>query len=120
MISELEQLHEQICDECQSGLYYSPKEYQESSRRIFNAVTLLYNESVRVYKDKIKNGKKTMLTFDQLVKVLHQIYEILQQTENWTTKENLVKNILEQNNITSKDFLKLDTWQGDFIEQLEK
>lgn len=120
MIKEIEQLHEHICDECQNGLYYPPKEYQESSRRIFNAATILYNESICVYRDKAEYGKKTKLSLKELVNLLHKICEILQQAENWITKEVLVKNTLEQNNIASKDFLKLDTWQGDFVEKLEK
>lgn len=120
MIKEIEQLHEQICDECQDGMYYPPKEYQESSQRIFNAATILYNESLCVYRDKVKCGKKTNLELNQLINLLRKISEILQRAENWITKESLVKNILEENRVASENFLKLDVWQGDFVEKLEK
>ena len=120
MIKQIENLREQICDECQSGMYYPPKEYQESSQRIFNAATILYNESLCVYRDKSKCGKKTKLSLSQLINVLRKICEILQQAENWITKESLVKNVLEENCVAPKDFLKLDEWQGNFIENLEK
>lgn len=120
MIDKLEQLHEQICDECQEGLYYPPKEYQESSQRIFNAETMLYNEAIRIYRDKSKQGKITKLTLNQLVKVMSKIYEILRQAENWKNKESMIKDILEKNNMASANFLKLDSWQGDFLESMEE
>lgn len=117
MTDKIEKIHEMICNECQSALYYPPKDYQECSQRILNASTLLYNEALNTPSQ--GKGVKTNLSLQNLTDLLYKIYKILQNSEIWPLKEQEIKEVLKNNRLIPEHFLTLDTWQDGFVERLE-
>jgi len=118
IIKQIENAYRSICNECEEIIYYPPQEYRESSVRIINASTILYNEALRLFRDNSEQGAKTKLSLSQIGEVMQKTRIIMQKTTIIGQKEKEIEQIFQNVKLNPHKFLILDEWNGEFIENL--
>lgn len=117
-IRELETMHQGIYNECQQTIYYPPKEYQESSCRILNAATILYNEAICVLRNRAECGVKTKLSLNQICELMQKMCDVLKKTIIVPEKEDEIKKLFKEVHLNPGNFLVLDEWEDKFLERV--
>lgn len=117
-IRELETMHQGIYNECQQTIYYPPQEYQESSYRILNAATILYNEAICVLRNHAECGVKTKLPLNQICELMQKMYGVLKKTIIVPEKENEIKKLFKEVHLNPGNFLILDEWEDKFLDRV--
>ena len=96
LIKQIEFINECISDECRENLFYTPRVNSLISERIRNAALMLLNNAMRLLRNQspIIKSEKT-LTLTQTKDLMFKIYQIMLTADFLITKENKIRNIMQ-------------------------
>ena len=106
LIKQIEYINECISDACQENLFYTPRANRLISERIRNASLMLLNNAMRLIRNQspiIKSEKPLSLT--QTKDLMFKMYQIMLSVEFLITKENKIRNIMQNEYALNPDDL---------------
>lgn len=117
-IDDINKLFETIRIECQKYVLDTSKTYQQSSERILNAASLLFNDAVVTRLQKSGNGKLTHLSFNKICEIIQKMHVIILESDSLADKEDDVRKLFKYYNLDPNQFLVCHEWKGNFIENI--
>lgn len=109
-INEINKLKSIITYYCEEMIFHPFKEYQESGYRILNAARMFYYNILRLQQNSSGEEDKKNL-FNQNIKMLQQIKNILDIADTIPVKEQKIKDLLEKEQLKPEEYLYQGEWK---------
>ena len=106
LLTSLEQMRDEIYDECQRSAFASPREYRRCCGRILNATTTLYDDALGIIHNNSATGAKTKLPLSALIELQQKVLSVLQEPETIIDREKMMQEYFAKKNIAPQKYFK--------------
>lgn len=106
LLTSLEQMRDEIYDECQRSAFASPREYRQCCGRILNAATILYEDTLGAIEHNSETGAKTKLPLFDLIELQQKVLSVLQEPESILNKEKMMQEYFAKQNVPPKNYFR--------------
>ena len=106
LLESLEQIRDEIYDECLRCSFATPAAYRRCCGRILNAAMTLYDDTLRAIQTNSVTGTKTKLSLSNLIELQQKILSVLQEPDSIINKEKIMQEYFAKQNIIPQKYFK--------------